>query len=183
MAYSRHWDRWLDNLAGRAGRWVETRWPLVLAATWGGLLLLAAAAPLSWAAGLYPLAARLYWLFHFICHQEPARSLWIAGHPMAICARDVGLYGGLWVGVLMALWRRPSLPGWLVVMCVLPMALDGGTQLLGLRESTNVLRLVTGGLAGIPTAAYLGSVIARRGASSAVPPASAPFMGERTDGQ
>ncbi|MGQ9515673.1 MAG: DUF2085 domain-containing protein [Anaerolineae bacterium] len=183
MVHSTNWDRWLDNLAGHAGRWAERHWFAVLAAAWGGLLLLAAVAPLAWAAGLYPLATRLYWLFHFICHQEPARSLWIAGQPMAICARDVGLYGGLWVGLWIALWRRPSLPGWLVVMCVLPMALDGGTQLLGLRESTNVLRVVTGGLAGIPTAIYLGSMIIRQIAPSAHPLGSSPLLGEQTDGQ
>ncbi len=159
MVQGGNWDARLDNLAGRAGRWVEARWPVVLAAAWGGVLLLAAAAPLIRAAGLHALSARLYWLFHFICHQEPARSLWIAGHPMAICARDVGLYGGLWLGLLINFWRKVALPGWLVALCILPMALDGGSQLLGMRESTNALRLITGGLAGIPTALYLGARI------------------------
>lgn len=159
MVQSKNWDAWLDNLAGRAGRWAEARWPVVLAAAWGGLLLLAAAAPLAKAAGLHTLSAWLYWLFHFICHQEPARSFWIAGHPMAICARDVGLYGGLWFGLLTTLWRKVRVPGWLVALCVLPMALDGASQLLGLRESTNALRLITGGLAGVPTALYLSARI------------------------
>lgn len=159
MVQRRNWDAWLDTVTERAGRWAEARWPMMLAAAWGGVLFLAAAAPLARAAGLYSFSAGLYALFHLICHQEPTRSLWIAGHPMAICARDVGLYGGLWLGLLMTLWRRTFIPGWTALLCVLPMALDGGTQLLGLRESTNALRLVTGGLAGVVTAMYLGAKI------------------------
>jgi len=159
MVHSRRWSAQVDDLAERAGRWAETRWPVMLAAAWGGVLLLAAAAPLAWAVGLHSLSAGLYALFRLICHQEPARSLWIAGHPMALCARDVGLYGGLWLGLLITLWRRVFIPGWLAFLCLLPMALDGGTQLLGLRESTNALRLITGALAGVVAGMYLGARI------------------------
>ena len=159
MVHSRHWSARLDDVAERAGRWAETRWPVMLAAAWGGVLLLAAAAPLAWAVGLHSLSAGLYALFHRICHQEPARSLWIAGHPMALCARDVGLYGGLCLGLVITLWRRVFIPGWIALLCVLPMALDGGSQLLGLRESTNALRLITGALAGVVAGMYLGAKI------------------------
>ncbi|MGC8828076.1 MAG: DUF2085 domain-containing protein [Anaerolineae bacterium] len=178
MVRTRGWDARFNDLAERAGRWAEARWPMMLAAAWGGVLLLAAAAPLARAAGLHSLSAGLYALFHRICHQEPARSLWIAGYPMAICARDVGLYGGLWLGLLIALWRRTFIPGWAVLLCILPMVLDGGTQLLGLRESTNALRLVTGGLAGVVTAAYLGARVGYL-RSSITPSRS---MGDRASG-
>ncbi len=155
MVRGRDWDAWLNVAAQRAGCWAGEHWLVILAAAWGGIVLLAAVAPLALTAGLHPLADFLYWMFRFICHQEPARSLWIAGHPMAICARDVGLYSGLGVGLLASKHWKLAPPGWLVVLCVLPMALDGGTQLLGLRESTNILRLITGGLAGVPAAMYL----------------------------
>ncbi len=36
--------------------------------------------------------------FSFICHQDPARSFWIAAAPMAVCARCLGIYAGAAVG-------------------------------------------------------------------------------------
>lgn len=38
-------------------------------------------------------------LFAPVCHQNPGRSLWINGAPMAVCERCFGIYSGLWVGV------------------------------------------------------------------------------------
>jgi uncharacterized membrane protein len=42
---------------------------------------------------------------------------------------------------------------WLYVLFVLPILLDGGTQLFGLRESNWLLRLITGAIFGIGTVA------------------------------
>jgi len=76
------------------------------------------------------------------------------GYKMALCERDMALYGGLLVGGLVFVFVRKRLrPLSLLAygLCLLPMALDGGTQLLFLRESNWVLRLITGGLAGLST--------------------------------
>jgi uncharacterized membrane protein len=74
------------------------------------------------------------------------------GYKMALCQRDIALYGALFVGgLLFGLIRkhlRPlSLLGYAVAM--LPMAIDGATQLLLLRESNPVLRVLTGALLGM----------------------------------
>lgn len=74
------------------------------------------------------------------------------GFKVAICQRDIALYGGLFVGgLLFGLVRRRLRPLPLIVyaLCLLPMLIDGGTQLLTIRESTPFLRLVTGGVAGL----------------------------------
>lgn len=76
------------------------------------------------------------------------------GYKMAMCERDMALYGGLLVGGLVFVLARKRLrpPSLLVYgLCLLPMALDGGTQIFFLRESNWVLRLITGGLAGLST--------------------------------
>lgn len=74
------------------------------------------------------------------------------GFKLALCQRDMALYGGLFVaGLLFGLvrkWLRP-LKLWIFGLCLLPMAIDGGTQLLFLRESTWLLRVLTGGLVGV----------------------------------
>jgi uncharacterized membrane protein len=83
------------------------------------------------------------------------------GYKVAFCQRDVAIYGGMLVaGLIFGLVRRWLKPLpivlWLLIG-VAPIALDGGTQLLGAfpffsalaRESTPFLRTLTGGLFGI----------------------------------
>lgn len=83
------------------------------------------------------------------------------GYKVAFCERDVAIYAGmLLAGLLFSLVRERLRPlpllAWFVVGIV-PIALDGGTQLLSalpllhfpVRESTPFLRSLTGGLFGI----------------------------------
>jgi len=80
------------------------------------------------------------------------------GYKVAVCQRDVAIYGsillsGLIFGaarrrLLSAGGRLPKLPLWLYGLLLLPIAIDGGTQLIGWRESDWLLRLATGGLFG-----------------------------------
>ncbi len=74
------------------------------------------------------------------------------GFKMAYCERDAAIYSSMFVaGLLYALFRgriRPLDWRWYLVLAVLPMALDGGTQLIMLRESTPLLRAITGILFG-----------------------------------
>lgn len=38
--------------------------------------------------------------FSGLCHQQPDRSFWINGQPMAVCTRCFGIYSGLFTGLL-----------------------------------------------------------------------------------
>ena len=74
------------------------------------------------------------------------------GYKVAICQRDVAIYGSMFLmGMLFALMRGslPRLKARYLLLFALPMAIDGVTQLVGLRESTWTLRVITGGLFGI----------------------------------
>ena len=74
------------------------------------------------------------------------------GYKVAICERDVAIYGSILLGGLLYgvarsfLARRgrrvPKLPVKVYLIFLLPMVVDGVTQLMGLRESTWQLRLV-----------------------------------------
>jgi len=88
------------------------------------------------------------------------------GYKVAFCQRDVAIYGGMFLaGFAFALFGRRMKPistiAWLV-LGILPIAIDGGTQLLqGFpivgalgRESTPLLRTITGGLFGIMNVAF-----------------------------
>lgn len=80
----------------------------------------------------------------------------MAGYKVAICQRDIAIYGsvlaaGLFYGYVTRGADRPARAlNWkLYVLLLLPIALDGGTQLFGLRESNWLLRSFTGALFGI----------------------------------
>ncbi len=77
------------------------------------------------------------------------------GYKVAYCQRDLASYTLMLLsGLAFALVRRrlPRLPLPMYAILLLPVAVDGLTQLTGLRESTWLLRTVTGGLFGMATA-------------------------------
>ena len=90
------------------------------------------------------------------------------GYKVAICERDVAIYAGmLFFGILFTVTGRKlkSIPWYVwVVLGMVPMGIDGFSQLPGLldgllswlpiRESTPLLRTITGLLFGITTAWY-----------------------------
>lgn len=89
------------------------------------------------------------------------------GYKVAFCQRDVAIWGGILVfGLIFSVLRTRirALPWYLwVALGIVPIGLDGGTQLLAflsgilpewlvIRESTPFLRTLTGGLFGLMTA-------------------------------
>lgn len=86
------------------------------------------------------------------------------GYKIALCERDLAIYGGILIfGLLFSLtrYRIPSLPWYFwVLLAVVPIALDGLSQLVSqpplsffpFRESTAQLRVLTGFLFGFGTA-------------------------------
>lgn len=133
---------------------IANHWLLLLNSAVGLYVGLPVLAPLLMARGQTTLSNVIYFAYRFVfrCHQMPSRSFFIAGHQMAMCQRDMAIYTSiLLAGVAYSLVRgrvRP-LPIWAFILLITPMAIDGGTQLLGLRLSNWWLRTVTGGLFGL----------------------------------
>ena len=76
------------------------------------------------------------------------------GWKVAICERDVAIYGSMFLaGLVFALLRFkiPRLSWKLYLVFLIPMAVDGGTQLIGLRSSTWWTRTITGVIFGVAT--------------------------------
>jgi uncharacterized membrane protein len=117
----------------------------VFAAT--ALLILGAAVLCTWAIAH---GASMQWrsAFRLMCHGIPRRCLTLWSVPMPICARCTAIYAGMVGGIafFLAAWRLLD-ERWMrrvAVAGLIPMVLDGGTQALRLRESTNGLRIGTG---------------------------------------
>jgi len=156
-------------------------WLLTLNAALGVFLAGALAAPVLAAIGWQAAAGVLYAAYHFTCHQWAFRSFFLfgqqpiysqqslatqgidpfgfVGNPtlgwkMAFCERDLAIYVGLLVvGLLYARQRDLKPSGFLLYgVLILPVAVDGFTQLFGWRESTWELRVVTGLLFGLASA-------------------------------
>ena len=51
----------------------------------------------------------IFWFFSPVCHQDPARSFWILGAPVAVCARCLGIYLGAAVGAWIPARRKTLL--------------------------------------------------------------------------
>ena len=94
-------------------------------------------------------------LYRLTCHGRPERSIPVGDATMAICARCTGIWAGMALGALSfaaGLGTRPRIGGRTMFLVALPLIVDGVTQAMGLRESTNLLRLLTGtpvGMVGI----------------------------------
>lgn len=138
------------------------------------------AAPVLMQIGRERLARVVYALFRPLCHQLPERSFFlfgeqltyrleelsahlgdavpvryvgdpILGYKVAVCQRDVAIYGAMCLATIAYALMRGRLgvigARWLLVGAA-PMAVDGGGQLLGLWTSTPASRVITGALFG-----------------------------------
>jgi uncharacterized membrane protein len=156
----RHWLALL-NLA--VGVWVAlpVAAPALLAAGWHG--------PAGLIYTLYQTAChqwpgRSYFLFgpQLVYSMDELRAAGVGmardfvgnaaiGFKVAYCERDFAIYSTvLLAGLLYAVLRRRARPlSWPVfLICLVPIAVDGFSQLFGLRESSWELRTLTGALTG-----------------------------------
>ena len=98
----------------------------------------------------------IYELLHFlgrgICHQIEDRSLLASGKTLSVCARDTGIYLGIFSTlVYLFLFKRskivtiPSIKvSFLLLLFMIPMMIDGLGSYAHLFESNNARRLITG---------------------------------------
>ena len=103
------------------------------------------------------------WAYEFgdaTCHQKASRSFFINGNEMPLCARCATIYLGLAIGTLITAFMFFELKIWIFLIGLAPMAIDGiGQTILGLWESTNLLRVLTGLPAGLVSGIAVGYII------------------------
>ena len=99
---------------------------------------------------------------NLICHRLPERSFFIKGHQFPVCARCTGFYISLAIVVLYDLLFPITFTfnGFIIGMILcMPFIVDGFTQYLGFRQSTNLLRLITGLLGTIGIVLAFGYIV------------------------
>ncbi len=107
-----------------------------------------------------PLPQRAVYLLGDVnCHQQAERSFFINDNQMPFCARDLGILAGAVAGLGMFILLGRRVPwAWLLVLMV-PMAVDGLAQAVTDHESSNLIRLITGALAGAAVGYGAGTLI------------------------
>ncbi len=93
-----------------------------------------------------------YKIWH--CHRLAKRSFHVAGRQFKLCARCTGMVFGI-ACCPFALLIPVSVAGYLAAGALITLLLDGTTQLVGVRTSTNPLRFISGLLAGVFCTAFL----------------------------
>ncbi|MDD5959467.1 DUF2085 domain-containing protein [Methanobrevibacter wolinii] len=89
---------------------------------------------------------------NLICHRRPDRTFSYKGHYFPVCARCTGFYISIFAYFIYAYFvfiNYTPLLMFIGIFLLVPAGIDGFTQFLGWRESTNYLRLITGLLGGI----------------------------------
>lgn len=86
-----------------------------------------------------------------LCHGRSDRCLSVYDHEFPICARCTAIYLGFLTGLVYELFFGIPPVEFLSIclLLILPTGIDGVTQLTFDRESTNIIRLVTGLPAGV----------------------------------
>ena len=97
-----------------------------------------------------------------LCHQKAYRSFFINGNQMPFCSRCTSIWVGLVIGLGFMIFYKIKLDEkflFLILIGIIPIAIDGFGQLLNLWESTNVIRVITGFLAGFVSGIAIAIII------------------------
>jgi uncharacterized membrane protein len=140
--------RVLDSI----GDFLMEYWAHMVTIVLGSLVLGAVSVPFLSYLGLDNIAKPIFFALHLVCAQIPAHSFYVFGHQLGLCERNFSIYASMFIGSLVFVVtkkRMPGIPWWLWILMMLPMALDGITQMFGWRESDWILRVVTGTLFGV----------------------------------
>jgi uncharacterized membrane protein len=150
--------RLLYRLAISIEYFMLNHFDVFVTAFFGFLVLAAVIDPILSYVGLDVIAKPLYSWMHVICAQTPSHSFYLFGHQFCLCERCLAMHSSIFLGGMLFIFskkRLPGIPWWGLILVAIPMALDGFTQMFGLRESTWELRLLTGGIFGFGVSLFL----------------------------
>lgn len=173
------YNRMVTGLVEGVAGAIHRHWLAIFNGALALFIGVAAIAPVGYALGFTGPSAAVFDVYRLFCGQVPSHSFYIAGYQMCLCSRCLAIYSALLVGGLIlvmfrhrAVIRPISWKFWALGM--LPMALDGGTQLFGYHESNVYLRLLTGAIFGLMTAWFVLPQIEETSPRPAMAPQSLP---------
>jgi uncharacterized membrane protein len=127
--FSQNFVLWID----RRVLWFARHWLAAVNTFFLVYVGLPVLAPILLAFGFSGPANIIYSLYRAACHQLPSRSYFIFGEQVAFCQRDIAIYAALFLGGLVYSWARhrlKPLPLRWYILFLVPIAVDGGTQMV-----------------------------------------------------
>lgn len=115
----------------------------------GCLAAISALAPIFEECGFYSISNQFYGILSNICHQYPTRSLWLVNRPMGLCSRCFALYASFSISLIFLSKPKKRRRVGLACLLFLPLISDGLLQYYGIRESVNLVRVISGTLFGV----------------------------------
>lgn len=117
-------------------------------------------APIAEANQFTVISSSIYKIGNYICHQIAERSLFVAGHPFAVCARCFGIYFGLFVGsafypVFRPIKKAEPLSYFWLFLAMIPMAVDWSLGFFEIWSNTHLSRFLTGLILGTICALFI----------------------------
>lgn len=104
--------------------------------------------------------------FSGLCHQQPNRSFWFGGQPMAVCSRCLGIYSGFFVGLLsgplLGKFISKSLLKKILLVTVILNIVDVAGNVIGIWTNTLFSRASFGFLLAISAGLLLGKAFIKQ---------------------
>ncbi len=100
----------------------------------------------------YDLSAKLTSLYVYSCHQQPDRSFWLFGYPVALCCRCYGVYLSVMVSSIFAIYNKLKINKYVIFLLALVVAVDIYINYgIGIRtyNTGNLTRFIVGIIMGI----------------------------------
>ena len=93
---------------------------------------------------LYDFSAILTSTYMYSCHQQPDRSFWILGYPVALCARCTGFYLGVMLTSIFTLFKHFKIKFFLLTSIIIFILTDIILNFIFKFNTGNILRFIAG---------------------------------------
>ena len=97
----------------------------------------------------YDISAKLTSLYIYSCHQQPDKSFWIMGYPIALCCRCLGFYIGVSLSSIFYIFHNKKLQFKFFVFILLFVLLDLISNCLIKYYTHNAIRFIVGLMMGL----------------------------------
>ncbi len=92
----------------------------------------------------YDLSSKLTSLYIYSCHQQPDRSFWLLGYPVALCCRCYGVYLSSAITSIFAIYNKIKTNKFIIILLFLISFIDIFINYKARYNTGNIIRFIAG---------------------------------------